>query len=79
MARFNINFFAFVQTHTERNYLGRVFSAVFLTVSCLAPLGSLIFGQVINQIGNLTFLVISLGTIATALITHQLFSRKETK
>ncbi|KRL53781.1 MFS transporter [Furfurilactobacillus rossiae] len=79
MARFNINFFAFVQTHTNREFLGRVFSAVFLTVSCLAPLGSFLFGQIINQIGNFTFLLISLGTIVTALITHLFFREKETK
>lgn len=63
LARFNINFFTFIQINVNNEYLGRVFSIIFTIVSILMPFGSLIFGFVGNYILDYSFPIIGIGII----------------
>lgn len=48
IARFNVKFFSLVQVKVDKEYLGRVFSLIFVLAQLLMPIGNLIFGYILD-------------------------------
>lgn len=68
LTKFNINFFALVQTKVKREKMGRVFSIIFMIASALMPLGNLIFSYIGNSMINTIYFWSGGGIILSILL-----------
>lgn len=67
LARFNVLFFTYIQTHCDENYLGRVFAVIFTMACVLMPIGDITFGYLAGIMANYSYAVISVGMLIATL------------
>lgn len=63
LSRYNIASQSIVQREVKRELIGKTFSAIFIFANMAIPLGSLLFGHIINISINLTLMIIAGGFI----------------
>lgn len=72
---FNINLMSFLQVFVKEEFIGRVFSTIFLVSGALIPLGSIVAGM-LNLKDWLIFQYIGLGQLFVYIICLILFKKK---
>lgn len=63
MGAFNTLFFTYVQEQVEQDYLGRVFSIIFMIAIIVQPISFIIFGYLGDHIIGSAFIYAGIGTI----------------
>lgn len=62
---FNIQFFTIVQKMVDSQYVGRVYSVIFTIAILFMPLGSLVFGFILNPNNLLVMIISGIGIIVS--------------
>lgn len=75
LTRFNILFFTYIQTNIDESVLGRVFSFIFTTAVLLMPLGSFLFGYLINIPLTYIFPLVGVGISLSIILINESFPK----
>lgn len=67
--QFNAKAFTLIQLSAKREFLGRVFSVLFVACSLLTPIADFIFGKTIPYLNWGCMQVIALGVIGSVLVS----------
>lgn len=60
LSRFNIRFFTYLQNNVDKKYIGRVISTTTVIALFLMPVGQMLFSNLIDVLGMVTFAIIGL-------------------
>lgn len=68
LTMFNIQFFTIVQKNVDSRYIGRVYSVIFTIAVLFMPIGSIIFGLLLNSKNLSVMLISGLGVVSSVII-----------
>ncbi|WP_253263184.1 hypothetical protein [Enterococcus cecorum] len=68
LTMFNIQFFTIVQKNVDSRYIGRVYSVIFTIAVLFMPIGSIIFGLLLNSKNLSVMLISGLGVVFSVII-----------
>ena len=68
LTMFNIQFFTIVQKSVDSEYVGRVYSVIFTIAILFMPVGSIVFGFILNPANLLVMLISGLGVILSVVL-----------
>ncbi|XBG80615.1 MFS transporter [Enterococcus cecorum] len=68
LTMFNIQFFTIVQKSVDSEYVGRVYSVIFTIAILFMPVGSIVFGFILNPANLLVMLICGIGVILSVVL-----------
>ncbi|EOT39159.1 MFS transporter [Enterococcus columbae] len=72
---FNIQFFTIVQKNVASEYIGRVYSVIFTIAILFMPIGSIVFGFILNPSNLIVLLISGMGIILSVALYKLLILR----
>lgn len=72
---FNIKFMTYIQLETDKEYLGRVFSAVYTMAGVFMPLGAITFSRILNVESRESYLWVGIGIVLVSAISSFCWKR----
>ncbi|XBG85714.1 MFS transporter [Enterococcus cecorum] len=76
LTMFNIQFFTIVQKSVDSEYVGRVYSVIFTIAILFMPVGSIVFGFILNPANLLVMLICGIGVILSVVLYKSLMIGK---
>ncbi|WP_230086969.1 hypothetical protein [Aerococcus sp. Group 2] len=73
LVQINAKVFTIIQRHSDQEFLGRVFSLLFVFSSLFSPLANLVFGQLVPLVQWHSFTVAGLGVVVVSYSIKKLF------
>ncbi|WP_195854293.1 MFS transporter [Aerococcus tenax] len=76
LVQINAKVFTIIQKHSDQEFLGRVFSLLFVFSSLFSPLANVVFGKIIPLIQWQSFTLAGLGVVAVSYSIKKFFFRE---
>ncbi|MHB2041106.1 hypothetical protein ACYCEV_04935 [Aerococcus mictus] len=77
LVQINAKVFTIIQKHSDQDFLGRVFSLLFVFSSLFSPLANVVFGKIIPLIQWQSFTLAGLGVVAVSYSIKKFFFEGE--